>query len=683
MKTKNKLILSILTIVIASTLNSAMAAWVNVTNFGAVGDGVTDDTPAIQNAINSLTNGGTVYIPAGTYVLGGDNQGILGGSQGGACALTVTNPGVIFRGDGASTILLQTNYTTTLIYGSFAGSNADLILENLKLQGDTSSGWSAGIWPPDGSLVFCNGYGSQQAKGITLRNVYTEDEGKRNTIFLNYLDDVVIQNCQFLHDPGPSGADGQITIYCWYNFHGSLRVIDNFANADTSGSTNMNQGEATFLNQQGGEDTVVSGNTLYNYHDNTLESGSPRQTYSDNIIRTTKPWAAIVVDESTGWDGTNYQVTAVNNICQGENEFFSMNAPVVGCRIDAAIENNTVRLGNTDAGIAGWGNGINIAYGRRVTISGNNIENYYDACVWISGASTSDSSLVVDGNNFTSVSTNGGQEAGIIVDFGGGGNYFQNINIQNNTMSSANLDVGIFTNDVPNNLGGQIMVGNNLALAVNNTYAPLVEEILGNSAWLPLTPSTAMTVGGYYVQEISPNSSGAFSGNGSALTNLNAAELTSGTVPLAQLPSTVVTNNESGVTLSGTFSGNGSALTNLIAANGVAASFLLCYSNGNAGAPKNVYYIRSNNISSMTWGYSSSTLYVTNWFANPMPDSFYGSQVIYNYGYAILGGLSLNNTNYMVIEYNSSQTTNENYSGPFFSLGADAKTNLTYCVIYK
>jgi len=58
--------------------------------------------------------------------------------------------------------------------------------------------------------------------------------------------------------------------------------------------------------------------------------------------------------------------------------------------------------------------------------------------------------------------------------------------------------------------------------------------------------------------------SGAFTGNGAGLTNLTvpAARLT-GIVPLAQLPSAVLTNNESGVSLSGSFAGNGSGLTNL------------------------------------------------------------------------------------------------------------------------
>jgi hypothetical protein len=40
---------------------------VSVKDFGAVGDGAANDTAAIQAAINSLTTGGTLYLPAGTY----------------------------------------------------------------------------------------------------------------------------------------------------------------------------------------------------------------------------------------------------------------------------------------------------------------------------------------------------------------------------------------------------------------------------------------------------------------------------------------------------------------------------------------------------------------------------------------------------------------------------------------
>lgn len=48
----------------------AALSWYNVkTNYGAIGNGITDDTVAIQNAINACITGGggTVYLPAGDY----------------------------------------------------------------------------------------------------------------------------------------------------------------------------------------------------------------------------------------------------------------------------------------------------------------------------------------------------------------------------------------------------------------------------------------------------------------------------------------------------------------------------------------------------------------------------------------------------------------------------------------
>jgi hypothetical protein len=41
--------------------------WVNVKNLGAVGDGVADDTKALQTAFDGVKDGSTVYFPPGTY----------------------------------------------------------------------------------------------------------------------------------------------------------------------------------------------------------------------------------------------------------------------------------------------------------------------------------------------------------------------------------------------------------------------------------------------------------------------------------------------------------------------------------------------------------------------------------------------------------------------------------------
>ena len=73
------------------------AVRVNVKNFGAVGDGVADDTSAIQAAINSLPNdGGIVIFPAGRNYKITSSLNIGNGT---ASAVS-TRRGVILRGDG-------------------------------------------------------------------------------------------------------------------------------------------------------------------------------------------------------------------------------------------------------------------------------------------------------------------------------------------------------------------------------------------------------------------------------------------------------------------------------------------------------------------------------------------------------------------------------------------------------
>lgn len=64
-----------------------------VTHFGAVGDGVHDDAPAIRNAISACPTGQVVFIPAGTYRLNSPLQ---------------ISKGITLRGAGPTTTLLKT-----------------------------------------------------------------------------------------------------------------------------------------------------------------------------------------------------------------------------------------------------------------------------------------------------------------------------------------------------------------------------------------------------------------------------------------------------------------------------------------------------------------------------------------------------------------------------------------------
>lgn len=125
--------------------------WISVKTYGASGDGTTDDTTAIQNAINAaMANGGaTIYFPAGTYVItsaltistsNNNNNIVLMGATGG----TSFSKGTI----SAPTIIKQTSTTAHALYCDNANN---ITVTNLSIQGP-GSGSGDGIhfqWSTD------------------------------------------------------------------------------------------------------------------------------------------------------------------------------------------------------------------------------------------------------------------------------------------------------------------------------------------------------------------------------------------------------------------------------------------------------------------------------------------------------------------------------------------------------
>ena len=102
-------------------------------------------------------------------------------------------------------------------------------------------------------------------------------------------------------------------------------------------------------------------------------------------------------------------------------------------------------------------------------------------------------------------------------------------------------------------LGSAVYLNNTGVLSVMGDANILATNVAGNVTLMDNSTS-ANTPGTLVVRDGTGSFSAgkitaAFSGDGSALTGLNASQLAAGTVPLAQLPAAVVTNTASGVTL--------------------------------------------------------------------------------------------------------------------------------------
>ena len=105
-------------------INEKLAEWVSVLDFGAVGDGVVDDSTAVQNAINFVSNG-TLYFPKGTYLVKD---------------LSIIGKYICLVGEGMKTSELKAAPSATYIVN--AGDTSDVAaaqfqIDNLSLNGNS------------------------------------------------------------------------------------------------------------------------------------------------------------------------------------------------------------------------------------------------------------------------------------------------------------------------------------------------------------------------------------------------------------------------------------------------------------------------------------------------------------------------------------------------------------------
>jgi len=126
---------------------------VSVKDFGAVGDGVADDTAAFQNAIAYATslNGATIHVPAGVYLVGdlqvaAKNISIHGETS--AYGYEPSVPATILRAKAGSTyVLWLRGVTPSVAYNASAYSGT----KNLKIDGNTIARY--GIFIDGGATI--------------------------------------------------------------------------------------------------------------------------------------------------------------------------------------------------------------------------------------------------------------------------------------------------------------------------------------------------------------------------------------------------------------------------------------------------------------------------------------------------------------------------------------------------
>lgn len=238
-------------------LTSRLQDYVSVKDFGAVGDGIADDTAAIQAALDASVNGGSVVIPPGTYlhssrlIVKNGTRAVIG--TGGILKAANANCGLLLAG-------IESGQASNVDYCDVRGLNIDgngfaitaIEGQNVQQVGITGN----------------NIYGVVDGYGILLRSYLA---GLRNTVGSVVSDNRILLNAN-------AGGVGRHAI--------ALDVLNaelNFApyaDAVAYYNATFTAATATYFADR----CVVSGNTVFGGYYGISLSAASRTTVSGNAL---------------------------------------------------------------------------------------------------------------------------------------------------------------------------------------------------------------------------------------------------------------------------------------------------------------------------------------------------------------------------------------------------------------
>jgi len=166
---------------VSRTVSSKLSDWVSVKDYGAVGDGTTDDTTAINAAISATT--GVVFFPEGQYIV--------------ATGITI-NKKIKLLGTGFGSQITYTGSGTllTLQYSDFTQTGPQFEIESISLYNSTTISDCCIELEYTGAAAIVGGYDK-----LYLTNVYINTASYwRKGLFLNRSAGVYAVNTSILNN---------------------------------------------------------------------------------------------------------------------------------------------------------------------------------------------------------------------------------------------------------------------------------------------------------------------------------------------------------------------------------------------------------------------------------------------------------------------------------------------------
>lgn len=426
----------------ATTVQTKLRETVSVKDFGATGDGTTDDRTAIVAAIAALASaGGTLYFPPGTYVI---NDGI-----------TISNSNLRLLGAGTASVIQvnQTNGINTFMF-NLSGSNVSF--ERLKLRRGTNTNAAVGGADTlidlqntvfnlelrscfiEGNMtgqivrsgyyyteIRCKGEIASHPRNISICDNYWTDTGSR-AIDIRCVQDVVISGNKFRNCGVniPGGAKGTCVEVQSYDATATLRP-----------SYNVTISNNVF--QRWGDGAINCGGIYELSITNNVCEGS--SIFGVEPLGIEENCIAVLGGQRIVIDGNTCAVTRSAGIQVRTQD---ITGPVYKDLYDVVISNNTLRSGTSPGGAycetALQVYGINSgAYARNIVVSGNAIRETEISLLSYAGSSLDN--VVITGNAIYGSGTTGSVYGIKVSDTG---SVMTNLSITGNQIG--NCAIGIY-----------------------------------------------------------------------------------------------------------------------------------------------------------------------------------------------------------------------------------------------
>lgn len=259
---------------------------INVKDFGAAGDGKTDDTPALKAAVNALTQGGTLLFPIGTYLISSSvsfekNQITICG-EGNASQIvytyeqqeedTIYDASLFVFPSGHSQITIKDlalQYTGTffpnvedsykgVVNGICIAACTDVRIRRVEVQGFNSSGISILTGDPD-----------RYAERVQVHQCYTHHNRVAGVMF-GYVKNMSIIDCDMDYNGSTlAGATGYGCAGAMRELPLNVQIIGNRASYNSRKGIDLHAGMQSVISNN-----ICHGNLLYGIYVEGRDTGN-------------------------------------------------------------------------------------------------------------------------------------------------------------------------------------------------------------------------------------------------------------------------------------------------------------------------------------------------------------------------------------------------------------------------